>query len=290
MSEAEAIAAASKSVVGAVGQIIDIAKENPDARQAGANLAKTAKVVTEFISNLALPLAAGNFVIQRSADYFRHRFADRLAEKLADVDPEDLIEPKPMIAGPAIEGLNYAHDEPDLEDMFTSLIATAMDKKTASSAHPAFVHAISQMDPAEASLLKTVLRASFRSRTLAIAELRTGTKGWTVLERNLLRFTHRDTNEMIVIPGQSAWVDNWVRLGLVEVDWMSFLSAPDAYEWVKEHPLYLKHAGSNQGIHIAKGAHNVTDFGVRFARAIRLDKPYAVVVAESNEAQPSRPE
>lgn len=275
------ITSASKNMVGAVGQIIDIAKENPDARQAGANLAKTAKVVTEFISNLALPLAAGNFVIQRSADYFRNRFADRLAEKLADVDPEDLIEPKPMIAGPAIEGLNYAHDEPDLEDMFTSLIATAMDKKTASSAHPAFVHAISQMDPSEASLLKTVLRTSFRTRTLAIVELRSKVEGWTVLERNLMRFEHRDTKEILLIPGQSAWVDNWVRLGLVEVDWMSYLSMPDAYDWVTEHPLYLKHSQLNEGIHIAKGAHKVTDFGVRFARAIRLDRPHQIVLAES---------
>jgi hypothetical protein len=275
MGEINDAANVAKTTVSAVAQVIDIAKSNQDAREAGANLAKTAKVLTEFIGNLALPRAAGNFVIQRSADYFRKKFGERLAEKLADVDPEDLQPPKPVIAGPAIEGLNYAHDEPELEDMFTSLIASSMNAKTTIDAHPAFVDVIRQLDPAEAMTLKVVLRGGFNNRFRPIVELRSGSSGYDVLERNLLHFTHKVTGEQVFPPSTSVWVDNWERLGLVSLERSRKMVDPRAYTWVESNPRFLLHKASHPDLTYGPGILVVTDFGRRFASAIKLVAPPA---------------
>lgn len=71
-------------------------------------------------------------------DYFEADFAKDFAEKVADVPEENLQAPKPSIAAPAMEGLGYALEEPELKDLYLALLARAADDRHASSAHPSF--------------------------------------------------------------------------------------------------------------------------------------------------------
>jgi hypothetical protein len=68
--------------------------------------------------------------------------------------PERLVEPNPVVAGPAIEALRYAASEPALRDMYMNLLAASMDSETAHKAHPAFVETIKQLTPDEARIVR----------------------------------------------------------------------------------------------------------------------------------------
>jgi hypothetical protein len=77
-----------------------------------------------------------------------------LSEKLSGVDPENIISPKANILGPAIEGLKFLEDEPDLRDMFAQLIAESLNKETIAQVHPGFVESLRNLSALDAKILK----------------------------------------------------------------------------------------------------------------------------------------
>ncbi len=50
-----------------------------------------------------------------------------ITKKLEKVPPEKIITPDPHVVGPAIEALKYTAQNPNLREMFSSLIASSMD-------------------------------------------------------------------------------------------------------------------------------------------------------------------
>jgi len=65
--------------------------------------------------------------------------------------PDQIVVPKPNVAGPALEALRYTWHEETLSDLYANLLAaSSMDKSTADGAHPAFVEIIRQLTPDEA--------------------------------------------------------------------------------------------------------------------------------------------
>lgn len=74
--------------------------------------------------------------------------------ELQKIKPENQIEPKLCIAGPAMDAAKYFVEEPDLRSMFAKLIASASDISKVTTVHPAFVEIIKQLTPFEAKILK----------------------------------------------------------------------------------------------------------------------------------------
>ncbi|MGB3123766.1 MAG: DUF4393 domain-containing protein [Pseudomonas sp.] len=117
----------------------------PAAKELGKSLETLAKAI-----NVALyPVSGLVWGFEQIKDFLD----TKLASKLKDVPPEDIISPKPNVAGPAIEALRYTGHEESLSDMYANLLAASMDKKTADGAHPAFVKIIEQLTPDEAKLI-----------------------------------------------------------------------------------------------------------------------------------------
>ncbi|MDJ0337935.1 DUF4393 domain-containing protein [Cryobacterium sp. PH31-O1] len=254
----------AKAIVNLTTDIMQIAKENPDAQEAGQYAAKSLKIVAQTVHTVLLPLAAANFAILHFADYMKNKFEKELADLTGTIPPESLISPKPSVAGPAIQGLAFTHEEQSLKDMYLNLIATAMDGRISERAHPAFVEIVKQLDGREANTLRSLLRGS---EMLAIVEIRTSESAWNVLERNIIDLK-RPSGEPAVSPEYAVWIDNWVRLGLFELTFMSFLSSPHAYDWVESRPEYQLYKGDNALPILAKGVLKRTSFGDQFAEAI----------------------
>lgn len=145
------------SGVALVGEIIKAAGDNPNVKEAGQNLGQTALTITRTINNALLPLAAVNFAFDKARIYFAEKFQQDILQKASAIPPEQIIEPKASIAGPALQGLAFTHEEANLKDMYLSLLATAMDGRVASEAHPAFVEIIKQLNSEEANLIRGVL-------------------------------------------------------------------------------------------------------------------------------------
>jgi hypothetical protein len=82
-------------------------------------------------------------------DRFR-RFIDKSRNR---VSPEMQVLPAPQIIGPILEGIRYEPEDTPVDEMFSQLLSSAMDKKRMENAHPAFVEIIKQLSSDEAILL-----------------------------------------------------------------------------------------------------------------------------------------
>lgn len=256
-----------------VGRIVAGAANNPDIKEAGRILGKSALTVAKTIEVCLLPLAALNFGVQKAREYFANEFAEDLNAKTASIPLEDIVEPKASVAGPALQGLAFTHEEPDLKEMFLTLLATAMDRKVASEAHPAFVEIIKQMSSQEAEILKSALQAA---TDIPIAEIRISfsDERFQTIYRHLIQIANTATGKLTVIAQMPTFIDNWTRLGIVWTDYDSRMAASDAYKWVEDRPefrnLKQKHERDNNRVVAVHGRLVRTSFGLQFAKAVGL--------------------
>lgn len=243
-------------------------------KEAAKNLGQTAVTITKTINTALLPLAAVNFAFDKAREYFSGEFQKDLLDRTKDIPLEHIADPKASVAGPALQGIAFANDEPDLKAMYLSLIATSMDKRTSQAAHPAFVEIIKQLSGSEAKLLAGLLQIP---GSVPIAQIRASTvgqTGWRVRANHVMNLANLQTKEPVVEPSLAALVDNWVRLGLVEVRYDQFLQGPDAYSWVEGRPEFqsLKASEESEQVKISfeRGRAGRTDFGKLFAEAVGM--------------------
>lgn len=270
----KATAAVGRSVLGeskeTKAMLAELAKDSPAMKAAAEKYAHRLAIRQGILLKLYAPLAkwAG-----ASEEYFNERFASDMAEKVADIPDENLTEPSPSVAVPTVQGLSYSLEEPDLKEMYLNLLATATDNRRSDQAHPSFAEIIKQLSPEEAHLLKGTLAP----RVLAIVQLRrkaeTGTGG-TLWANHVMGLVDSESNEVSEEASLAVWVDNWVRLGLIEVDYDSSLVADGAYDWVDDRPelqrLIETDDRGRDAVEIRKGLLRSTDFGLRFAAAVAV--------------------
>lgn len=256
-----------------IGEVIKAAGDSPQVKEAAGNLGQTAVTLTKAINNVLVPLAAINFAFDKARAYFSGKFQQDIAEKAQAIPAEYIVEPKASIAGPTLQGLAFSHEEQNLKEMYLNLLATAMDGRVASDAHPAFVEIIKQMDSEDARLIRSVLRST---SALPIVQLhrKMTDGGYNVLVQHVLDFKNTKTGVAVEDPRLPAMIDNWIRLGLVEVAYDKHLSDVSHYSWVEQRPEFIKLNQEPQPpdstIEYQKGLLIRTELGKRFAKAIGL--------------------
>lgn len=262
---------AVRTAVSTAAEIIKVAKENPDAVQAGQTAAKTLSVLSSSLYNMLMPLRVLNFAAEKVEGYFAKKFGEELGGRLADAPPEEVIEPKSFIAGPAIQGIADTVDEPDLRKMYLSLLARAMRKDTAETAHPSFAEIVKQLSPDEARIIGHLLTTPVTAVVTIRGKLE---RGYVQYERHIIPiFGYSEPYSPDVASEGARYIDNWQRLGLIEIDYQESLVAEDAYAWVESRPEYLHRAEvlpPDQTISFGKGIVNTTDFGRAFAAAVGI--------------------
>lgn len=260
--------------VALVGEILKVAGDNPNVKEAGQNLGKTALTITKTINNALLPLAAVNFAFDKARVYFSEKFQQEISTKTSTIPPEQIIEPKASIAGPTLQGLAFTHEEPNLKEMYLSLLATAMDGRVAADAHPAFVEVIRQLSSEDAKLIRGALQSPVAIPIIEVRLTTVGQQGYQTLARHVLNLSNSTTEAPVENPELPAMVDNWVRLGLVNVDYETKLIDAVAYEWVDQRPEVVRlrqtYENETQKLNIAHGILERTAFGIQFARAVSL--------------------
>ena len=260
--------------LGIVGELVKIAGDSPEASEAASNLARSALTITKTINNALLPLAAINFAFDKARTYFKDRFQTDLSEKAAAIPPEHVIEPKASVAGPTLQGLAFSHEEPNLKDMYLSLLATAMDGRVAASAHPAFVEIIKQLDAEEAHYLKGILKSRVSMPIVQIRRVSSSDGGYKVLANHILDLRTTDDGTPTENERLPAMVDNWIRLGLVEVTYDAHLTDQGRYAWADQRPEYVRLREHQQTdtwqVRIHSGYIQRTNLGGQFAGAAGL--------------------
>ena len=260
--------------VSLVAEVIKAAGDNPQVKEAASNLGQTAVTLTKTINNVLVPLAAINFAFDKARIYFSGKFQQEIAAKAEAIPVEHIVEPKASIAGPTLQGLAFTHEEPNLKEMYLNLLATAMDGRAATLAHPAFVEIIKQLDSEDARLVRGVLQSPIPIPIAQIHRTHKDNKGFNLLVQHLLNLTNSTTKEPVEDPQLPAMIDNWIRLGLVEVAYDKHLTDMAQYAWVDQRPEYLRLSQEPQPdeakIEYTKGILQRTELGKRFAKAIAL--------------------
>jgi hypothetical protein len=118
----------------------------PATQELGKGIETIAKTV-----NIALAPLSG---LVWGYDQIKQYLLNKVTLRLSHTKIENITTPDPAIAGPAIEALRFSGCHQEIRDMFVNLVATSIDKETASKAHPAFVAIIKQLVPDEGKILK----------------------------------------------------------------------------------------------------------------------------------------
>lgn len=252
----------------------DLAKAVPiytDAVQPAAiEVGKSLHVVARAVNAALIPVEALVWGVDRIRDFVH----DRVSTKLGNVPPEDVQEPKPHIAVPAIEALRYTGSESDLAELYANLLATAIDKVTAYRAHPGFVDMIKNMSPDEARIMAFL--SKFHSQPIINIKAVTNSQGH-------FKLVHRHVSlvgfkaECLHPPLASTYLDNLCRLGLIEIPDGKYLTEDSLYSEIADHPSVKEKMEAASRLQIGKLeidrlAVDLTDLGRQFVRVCVLDK------------------
>lgn len=230
----------------------------PAAKEVGIGLQTLAKTI-----HIALaPVSALVWGYEKICDYI----SKALENRLKDVPPEKVITPDPAIAGPALEALRFAGHKEDLRELYANLLATAMNEETASSAHPAFVEILKQINSDEAKILSKL----------------TGEMSYPII-----KIHSNDANNHYGIPLQTfsllpeeagclypelgpTYLENIARFGLAEISYETY-SVKHSYDLLENHEIinefkaYIIKEGKRP--EIKWGSFRRTSFGETFYNA-----------------------
>lgn len=204
-----------RDVVDAVTGVAKAVPVYQDVLQPAAQeLGKALQTVAKTVHVALAPVSALVWGYDQIKDFVSTKVADRLK----NVPPENIVTPKPNIAGPALESLRYTGHEPSLSDLYANLLAASMDKATASEAHPAFVEIIRQLTPDEARLVGLfVLPIAFPLLNVRW-EYKNPTEEKTGGMDILINFSLLGAQAGLEFPDLApTYLDNICRLGLAEI-------------------------------------------------------------------------
>jgi len=270
MSEDNKVSETIKAVQGLV-EAVPIYQDGlqPAVKELGKGLHIASRCVTAALS----PIAALVWGFDRIQEFV----TTRVAEKLSAIPPENIVPPRPEVAGPALEALRYAGHDENLRELFANLLATSMDASTAATAHPGFVEILKNLSPDEA----LVARFFARTHRIPILDVRAHFKEKPQeYETVITNFSHLGSfagcKHLNLVQG---YVDNLCRLQLLEIETMAQIAAPDAYKSLEEdkalEPVKQHLEATNRNVQFAHKILTRTVWGILFFNACVIDKPKA---------------
>lgn len=254
----------------------------PVAKQVGKSLETVGKLV-----NVALaPVGLLVWGYDQCEGFIKTKVADRLK----NTPPEDIITPKPNVAGPAIEALRYTGHEESLSDMYANLLASAMDKKTADGAHPAFVEMIKQFTPDEAKLMAFFLKRQPFQIVSVRAENKDGTGGITVAHHLSLFGEQAHLEVEYLVP---SYLYNLARLGLIVIEDNSSYTVEGIYDDLEssaavKHYVAQANAWPDKASEVVRGYIRLTSLGRQFGKVCVMDHAEQVDPSTAAEEDPPK--
>lgn len=202
--KAKDTAEAVKALVEAIPIYQDVIQ--PAAKEVGAAAGKIVKAALS-------PVLAMVYGLERIGEWL----LPALAKRLKSVPEERVVTPNPTVAGPALEALRFASNEPDLREMYANLLANAMDAEKAHVAHPAFVEILRQLSSEEAKLLQILITPGKLFPLVSVADQSTqeGGVGSVQVMRHLSTLGLEAGCKKPQLTTQ--YIENLCRLGVCEI-------------------------------------------------------------------------
>ena len=151
-------------------------------------------------------------------------------ERMEGVPPENIVPPKAKIVVPVLQNASITEEE-ELQKMYASLLASSVNREKNDNVHPAYVEIINQLCADEAKILAYINKLG----SIPILSVRFENKngeGYNVLTNfsNIGELTNCEQPSLI-----SSYLDNLVRLGLIEHPALRKLTDERLYDGLKLH-------------------------------------------------------
>ena len=235
---------------------------------AAQEIGKALQTVAQTVHVALAPVSALVWGYDQMKDFV----STKVSERLKNIPPENIVTPKPNVAGPALEALRYTGHESSLSDLYANLLAASMDKTTAQGAHPAFVEIIKQLTPDEAKLVALFVKdisfplINLRREFTPNAEGKTGGKDVLVHFSHLGQLAGCEFPQMTPI-----YIGNLCRLGLAEVPAFLTYTTKNVYEPLEADPQVVNIKASleaNEQLKpvIERKGMQITQLGKQFAQ------------------------
>lgn len=171
-------------------------------------LSQSVKVAGNAISDLLKFVALPFSFLGMTSDELLDRYRKFLEKSIRKVDVDKIISPEPIILTKLFEDVKFVFSDKTLEEMFSNLLASSMNKDTASNIHISFVKIISQLDTVDAKLFKEIhTKEIFPICDVYFSNGIMGEK----LFSNLCYYDNIDGKKL------SISIVNLLRLGLIEI-------------------------------------------------------------------------
>ena len=198
-------------------------------------------------------------------------FKDNLSAKYNKIPAENRKEEIDLkVIGPAVESLKFYIVDDELRDMFENLIVSSLDNRK--NVFPGFVEIIRQLNSDEAKIIKRYSKDYQKS--YPIIDIRgklPSNKGFINLVSNFTNCYTEVCEKPEMIP---LYIDDMLRLGLINIQETLFLKDENMYENIKKNSLiaafFEKPTYNGFPIEMKKKMFEVTNLGKRFIDACVL--------------------
>lgn len=195
--------------------------------------------------------------------------AEAVREKANAIPEEKLVEPEPYVAIPAIQQLCYCQNSAELRELYANLLVSSMNADTKWQVHPSFVDIIKQLNPDEAKYLKAMPSAAIKICPLIDVDffIAEGTGGHPIITN----FTDYNLNVLEYPQNICAYIDNLLRLNIIEIPYGQILNNTEKYRALENHPMIQHPVGGDQTQIHYKYRYKIfklTNFGVNFLKVV----------------------
>lgn len=195
--------------------------------------------------------------------------AEAIKEKVKQIPEEKLVEPEPYVAIPAIQQISYCQNSEELRDLYANLLTSSMNVDKKWQVHPSFVDIVKQLNPDEAKYLKGLPPTTVVIYPLIDVEFSFGNKGGHPIISNFTDYNLK----VLEHPGNiCAYIDNLVRLNLIEIPSGQWLDDHDKYNQLEKHPMIQNPVRVNGKVQISYNYKHklfrLTNFGLNFVNVV----------------------
>lgn len=228
---------------------------NPTADALGKSIGGIAKTIL-------YPFLKWNVFISNNLDDFEKK----ITEKTNEIDVDSRDPSKIGLAMKAIEESKYQLDSKEMRELFSSLIASTLDKNKNANISPRFAAILSELSPKEAKLLLKIGQLGSIS-TAHINAILNGSERNTLSGR-LLGFSTSET----VIDDFS--VTTLSSLGLIEIHENAWLTAPvyeSVYASMEKSEMFInfsKQLAPGQKLELQRSYISLSVFGTAFLNVV----------------------
>ncbi len=166
--------------------------------------------------------------------------AEAIKEKVKQIPEDKLVEPEPYVAIPAIQQISYCQNSEELRDLYANLLTASMNADKKWQVHPSFVDIIKQLTPDEAKIIKSI--PNFKNNFMPAIDVKLLHKDSSRDGHQLFitNFTNVGLNEIENKENICSYIDNLVRLNILEVPPTYHLTNESLYKPLEESPILEK--------------------------------------------------